>query len=235
MGCGCSDETPKQVTNSPDSSEKQGPGVGTQILAGVAGGLVPIPYLNRVVGTAILNTDQPKPKRNKRASYWLELDKFETMASIRDYLGQGCFSDQTCVNIILLGRELHSAFALNYIHPAWLIIFRNHSTFEFATVEYGEKGVLLGIYKKDLQLSCYEVCTTIIGGSNKILANESFSTTKSWGDILEKIYKISGSYSAKSFDKLTNNCKDFAKEFGNYLIDKSINISWYGKNCTIYQ
>ena len=232
MGCGSSNDTPKEVTH---SNENKGPGVGTQILAGLVGGLVPIPYVSDVARTAILNTDQPKTKRNRKASFWLELDKFETMASIRDYLGSNCFSDQTTVSIVLLGRELHSAFALNYTHPAWLFIFSGHPTYQYATLEYGKQGILLGIYEKNLNLSRYEVCTTIIGDSNIFSAKEDYSTSKSWGDILEKIFKISGSYRGKNFNNLTKNCNDFAKEFGRYLVGKSISTTWYGSDYTIYQ
>ena len=200
MGCGSSNDSPKEVTHSNEKKDS-------------------------------------KTKRNRKASFWLELDKFETMASIRDCLGSNCFSDQTNVTIVLIGRDLQSGISLNMIHPAWLFIFSGHPTYEYATLEYGEQGILLGIYEKNLNLSRYEVCTTIIGASNTILAYEGYSTSKSWGDILERIYKISSCYCGKKFNKISQNCAHFGREFGDYLLGKSIGYRypWFDPDIKKYQ
>ncbi len=137
--------------------------------------------------------------------------------SIANKLGKECFEDQSDVEIVLMGRTLFNAVIFKTKHWAWLIKFKNSLQYKYATVEFTDSGVLLGLYEHDLEISLYQICTTICGYDNKIENTQEFQTNKKWGEILRKLVQMRLKYTAKSYDLLSNNCRDFARELGAFM------------------
>ncbi|CAF0818430.1 unnamed protein product [Brachionus calyciflorus] len=192
-----------------------------------------LPDYSKAPFNAIFNLFKEDPIRNNDVSAWIRMDDFKEKKAIQSNLNdQNCFFDQTQVEIQLLGRELHQASTNNFIHPAWLIIFIDHPINEYAIVEYGKNGISVYIFKKELEMSLFQVSSTMIGDSNKIIAQFEYSTTKTWGEILDKIYRMQVKYSPETYDVITRNCNDFAEDLGEFLLNNSnfkidFYKSWY--------
>lgn len=156
------------------------------------------------------------PIKNNKVSYWLEMDKFDEQ-NVKEYLGENCFQNDSNVDIYLLGREFSNPFMFSSKHWAWLFKFKNHPSHRYATVEYADKGIMMGIYEDELKLSHFDICSTIVGDSNKIVYTKEFKTERKWGEILEQVTKMRNKYPAKDYSIFTNSCRAFARDLGRFL------------------
>jgi len=154
--------------------------------------------------------------QNIYCTHWLKLDDIDD-EKITQKLGAECFEDKSHVEIFLVGR------VLNYIsskHWAWLIRFKNHADYEYATIEYTDKGIGLGLYSHNLRMSMHQVCTTILGDSSSIECTDEFETDKNWGAILKRCVQLRQIYTGKSYSLLGLNCRKFVRDLGNFFTPK---------------
>jgi hypothetical protein len=162
------------------------------------------------------NVTNLKPIKNNKVSYWLVMDEFDEN-TVKEYLGENCFQNESQVDIILLAREFNNPLMLSNKHWAWLFKFKQHSTYRYATVEFANKGIMMGIYEDELKLSDFDICSTIVGDSNRIVYTKEFKTERKWGEILDKVTKMRETYPAKSYSFVYYNCRAFARELGRFL------------------
>jgi hypothetical protein len=156
-----------------------------------------------------------KSKDQSKAPYKIELDKADEK-SIKRYLGETCFDNNSQVNIELIGIKLDNLTSV-LTNPAWLITFKNHPEFQYVTIDYRKDGVLLNFFVSSLGFSKYKVIKTIINESN-VFSKNDFSTTKTWGEILRKSFDMSRQeYTSKNYSANAKNGRDFVIEFGAYL------------------
>ena len=173
-----------------------------------------------------------QPIKNKKVSYWLLMDEFNEQ-SIKDYLGENCFQNDSQMDIFLLGRQLKNIPMLPNEHWAWLLEFKSHPTHRYATVEFSDQGILLGIYEAELNLNPYDVCSTIVGDSEKIVFTSEFKTERRWGEILMKLVEMKQNYPASSYNLITYNCRTFVKELGIFLSPYQFTNSQFNNNCLV--
>ncbi len=156
--------------------------------------------------------------QNVYCTYWFKLDE-DGSEKIIEKLGSKCFEDKSDVEIILVGR------ILNFIsskHWAWLIRFKDHKDFEYASVEFTNKGINMGLYSHSLELSMYQVCTSMLGDSSTIEYTDEFVTDKKWGDILKKCIEMKSVYTGNSYSLVGLNCRKFVRDLGNFLTPKFV-------------
>jgi len=133
---------------------------------------------------------------------------------LKQKLGETCFVDKSQVEVLIVGRLLKN---VNSKHWAWLIRFKGDSLFEYATMEYTDNGIQLGLYASSLQMNMYQVCTTILGDSSTIEYSDEFETHQTWGDILKKCVHLRSVYTGSKYRLLGLNCRSFVRELGDFL------------------
>jgi hypothetical protein len=157
-----------------------------------------------------------KDAQSKQSSYKIELDKYSDEKSIKRYLGDACFDSNANVDVELIGVKMDTLSSV-LTNPAWLITFKNHPEFQYATIEYTKDGILLNFFVLSLGFSKYRVIKTMINDSN-VFSKNDFTTLKHWGEILRKAFDMSRlDYTSKTYSTNLKNGQDFVVEFGAFL------------------
>jgi len=84
-------------------------------------------------------------------------------------------------------------------------------------MEYTDNGIQLGFYASSLQMTMYQVCTTILGDSSTIEYSDEFETDQTWGDILKKCVDMRSVFTGGKYRLLGLNCRSFVRELGVFL------------------
>lgn len=133
-------------------------------------------------------------------------------------LGQTCFESTEPIKPIFASRA--SRFRFNVKH--WNCILVTNEG--FIRLEYGRNGIVVK-YLSRSKYSIEQVFTGLVGVSKAIFFDDRTYSERQLGEVLRKVDEMSQKYRTDTFSSLSNNCRHFVTELGQFL-DPTFNISY---------
>jgi hypothetical protein len=136
-------------------------------------------------------------------------------------LGRGWKNNHTKVSLYIIFRGISGLCGAS--HWAWILESNELGESDFfCSIEYGQEGIVIRTFPEyDGIENAFRGC---MGNSYKVFFKRCI-TNRSYGEILSKVDEIKGNWKGSHYILTNHNCRYFAIELGEFLINRRLQLS----------